>query len=123
MSTETTVVLEGENRHLEIKQGATYKHVFHYQDEEGVTINLNGYTGRMQMRKTVSDTTVLYEATTSDDIAIDGAAGNVTLTIPAATSTAWTFRRAVYDLEIVSGGGEVVRLVKGRVKVDPEVTR
>ena len=87
-------------------------------------VNLTGYTARMQIRETVESSTVLYEAsTTNGHLAITAATGTVKLTIPAATSAAWTWTKGVYDLELTSPTGVVTRLVKGTITVSREVTR
>lgn len=119
----TRTINQGDRENLTIPQGSTYKHTFHYRDDNDVAIPLSGYTGRIQFRDSVVATTTLYDSTTLGDITIDGAKGDVILEIPEPTTKAWTFRAAVYDLEIISPASKVTRLVKGRVKVDPEVTR
>lgn len=120
----TTTVNQGDKVALTIPQGSTYRHTFYYRDAAGAVVSLAGYTARLQFRESIDAAAILYEATTANGfITINGAAGDVTLEIAAATTAAWTFRAAVYDLEIISSDGKVTRLVKGRVKVDPEVTR
>ena len=119
----TTTVKQGERVPLNIPQGSTFKHTFHFRDDNNVPIPLSGYTGRMQFRDSITATTTLYDSTTLGDITIDGVKGDVILEIPEPTTKAWTFRAAVYDLEIISPTSKVTRLVKGRVSVDPEVTR
>lgn len=109
-----------------IPQGATYGHNFLYrQESDGSIISLNGYTARLQIREKATSTTTLYEATTNegDGLTITGAQGEVYLEIPAATTAAWIWTKAVYDLEIISGTGKVSRIAEGNVKVSPEVTR
>ena len=119
----TDSVNQGDKVNLVIPQGSTFQHIFYFVDSDDVAVSLTGYTGRCQFRSDISAADTLYDSTTSGDITISGTLGKVTLEIPAATTTAWEFRSAVYDLEIVAGDGKVTRLVKGRVKVDPEVTR
>ncbi len=108
---------------LLIPQGATYSHEFDYVNSAGSPINITGYSARMQIRASISDATTLYVSDPSH-FTISGAAGKVTLNIPASITTVWTFSRGVYDIELyTSGDTTVIRLVKGKVKVDPEVTR
>jgi len=108
---------------LYIPQGTTYGHTFLYKTSGGDVIDLSNYTARMQIRETVDGDTALYEGDTDDDITITGATGSVYLEIPAATTAAWTWTRGVYDLEVVSAAGKVTRIVQGKVRVSPEVTR
>lgn len=109
---------------LYIPQGATYGHKFLYrQESDDSIITLTSYTARLQMREKVTDTSTLYSATTDDDITITADQGEVYLEIPAVTTAAWEFTKAVYDLEIVSPTGKVSRIAEGNVRVYPEVTR
>lgn len=107
-----------------IEQGATLILPFVWKDSAGVPINLTGYTARMQIRASKTSTAVLLSATTADNtLQITAADGKVTIVLPEATTAAITWRRGVYDLELVSAGGVVTRLVEGAVAVSREVTR
>lgn len=122
-------------------------------EADGTTpVDLTGYTARMQVRATPDASTKILDLSSENGrITIDGPNGTVTVTIPAAQLTegpggldlssitappAWVrevledltvFRGygkvAVYDLELVSAGGVVTRLLQGQVCFDPEVTR
>ena len=107
-----------------IEQGATFQKTITWKDSSGTAINLTGYTARMQFRRVVSATEVLFSATSSNGIIVlGGAAGTIAITIPATTTEAFTFVDAVYDLELQSSGGIVTRLMEGGVAVSKEVTR
>lgn len=87
-------------------------------------VNLTGFTARMQIRETVESTTVLHSLTTENGgITLGGAAGTIALTISASDTAAFTFDTAVYDLEVVSGGGVVTEIASGAVLMNNEVTR
>lgn len=87
-------------------------------------VNLTGFTARMQIRETVESTTVLHSLTTENGgITLGGAAGTIALTISATDTAAFTFDTAVYDLEVVSGGGVVTEIASGAVLLTDEVTR
>ena len=106
-----------------IEQGATYSQVITYKDN-GVAVNLQGYTARMQVRATIEAATALIELTTANErIALGGAAGTITLTISAADTEALTAGRGVYDLELISGSGIVTRLLQGVATISRNVTR
>ena len=109
---------------ISVEQGATWRTVLTLTDADGV-IDLTGYTARMQIRQEIDSPTPLYSLSTDPGggITIDGPAGQITLTIDDETSTGWAWRYGVYDLELVSPGGDVDRLLKGEVDVDREVTR
>lgn len=106
-----------------IPQGSTYLHTFYYQNSDSTPVDLTGFIGRMHVRESIDATTTLYDSTVTGDITIDGPAGEVILEIAAAETATWTFTTAYFDLEIEDVSGKVTRLVQGKIKVDPEVTR
>lgn len=90
----------------------------------GSAVDLTSYTARMQARTShVSTTTVLELTTANSKIVLGGTAGTITLTVSAADTAAITQSSLAYDLELVSAGGVVTRLVEGQIVLSPEVTR
>jgi hypothetical protein len=114
-----------EEETLLIPQGATYVHTFYYTKADEVTpIPITGYTAQMQIRSSIDSSVVLYDSATGGDFTItDDLAGEFTLEIPNATTEAWSFTEAVYDIELTTDGNKKIRYLKGNVEVDPEVTR
>lgn len=105
------------------EQGATFNRVIHATDASGDPIDLTDYTARMQVRRDLDASDVLIELTTENDrISLGGANGEITLTIDA-EDTSSIPRPGVYDLELESDSGTVIRLLKGTFKLDSEVTR
>lgn len=107
---------------LVIEQGTTWGIAFPLLDEADQPADLTGWSARAQVRTKVGDSTVLYEWS-SDGGNIEVGNGRAILTVPPAVSSAWTWRKGVYDLELTSPSGDVIRPVGGGVRVDPEVTR
>lgn len=114
-----------EEETLLIPQGATYVHTFYYVGVDEVTpVPITGYSAQIQIRATIDSSTILYDSDTGGDFTItDDVNGEFTLEIPAATTEAWTFTEAVYDIELTTGASKKIRYLKGSVEVDPEVTR
>lgn len=114
-----------DNYNFIINQGATLAKAMTYYMLDGVTpFNLTGYTARMQIRPSVASSTVLANLTTENGgITLGGAAGTIVLNMSAADTAALNFDVAVYDLEIISSGGVVTRLLAGNVTLCKEVTR
>jgi hypothetical protein len=107
-----------------VEQGATFQKIITWKAPNNTPINLSGYTARMQFRRAVRSTDVLYSANTENGmITLGGAAGTISITIPASETEGFGFRRAVYDLEVESSGGVVTRLIEGSVELSREVTR
>jgi hypothetical protein len=103
---------------IRIEQGATWQTALTLRDTD-----LTGYTARMQIRATIDSDTVLVELTTGDGITIDGPAGQIALLLTNEQTAALDWTDGVYDLELTDPDGNVTRLLKGPVEVDPEVTR
>lgn len=111
---------------IKCEQGTTFRLVATYKDDSGDPVNLTGYSARMQVRRShASDSTLLDLASTggSPRITVAGSTGVITVTVPASITAELPAGRFVYDLEIISGGGEVTRIIEGDFVVDPEVTR
>jgi hypothetical protein len=107
-----------------IEQGATLDKTFVWKDSTGTIINLTGYTARMQIRQTVSSSTILLDLSTLNGrIVITALSGQIRLLVSAADTGAITWQRGKYDLELVSSTGVVTRLLYGEVEVSKEVTR
>lgn len=105
------------------EQGAGYAAVLTYRDSANVIINLTGYTARMQVRKTIGSESPYLSLTNASGITLGGAAGTVAIAISAAALSAVAPGNYVYDLELVSGAGAVVRLIAGEFVVTGEVSR
>lgn len=112
---------------LTIEKGATFTRVLTWSTRDettGITtpVDLTGYTARSQFREEIDSSTAFISLTSTSGIALGGATGTITLTISAATTAALIPESGVWDLELVSGD-IVTRLVEGKVRLIPEVTR
>lgn len=110
-----------------VEQGTTFRRkITWYTDEAQVTArDLTGYSARMQVRSTISDTSTILSLTSAagGGITLGGTAGTIDIVMTDAQTAAFAFTTAVYDLELVTGGGDVIRLTKGTITLDKEVTR
>lgn len=115
----------GSARHdIMIEEGATFRLSLSLEDEAEQVVDLTGATARMQGRAVWDDSATLFSLTSgAGDIAVDAAAGSVTVTIPAATTAGYSFETGVYDLEVVEADGSVLRACYGVVELSREVTR
>lgn len=122
-----------------IEQGTTFQLNLQYKDSNGDPVDLSGFSGRMQIRPTVSSNTVYL--TLSSSLNPDGtglnfsgsnndqppSSGSIGIYIASCTSSMLTFDgTAYYDLEIYSGSGAcpiTTRLIEGQVQLSKEVTR
>ena len=124
---------------ITIEQGSTFGRLISVEqpdlatDPTGQTFenfDLAGYTARMHIRRTIDSSTAMITLTTENGrIAINpNIAGyptrnnEISLSITAA-DTATITTSGVYDLEIISAGGTVSKVIRGDVTLIPEVTR
>lgn len=111
-------------RELIIERGATFRQPLRFREADQSYRDLSLWTGRLQIRAGVEADEIFLELTTADGRIVMDAYGWIVLTV-AATDTAELEQidGLVYDLEIESPEGEVIRLLEGIVYVKPEVTR
>jgi len=117
-----------------IEQGATTDFEIVWTDGNGTRVDLTNYHARMQIRSNFGSDGTLY-ASLSSSLDSDGtglnlsgsngtnplSSGSIGVFISAASSSAFNFNEAKYDLEVVSGS-YVTRLIEGKVKLNKEVT-
>ena len=86
-------------------------------------VDLTGYTARMQIREKVTSDIVIKELTTANGgIVIDTTNMTITIYIAAADTTLFTFKSAVYSLELVNAA-IVIPFIYGNMTLDTEITR
>lgn len=107
-----------------INKGATFSRVVTWKEADGDPIDLTGYTARMQVREYASAADPVIDLTTTNGgIALGGTAGTITLSISSTDTSNVGVDGGVYDLELVSAGGVVTRLLQGFIEFSDEVTR
>jgi hypothetical protein len=102
---------------ISIPQGSDFSETFFSTESDGSRSNLAGYTGTAKMKKH-------YDATssTSFSVSITSSIGEVTISLPAATTVSLEPGRYYYDVRLTSGTGAVSRLVEGMAFVRAGIT-
>lgn len=104
-------------------QGSTLDQQLTYSIND-VDVNLTGYSARMQVREKHTSTTAVLNLTNSNGgIVLGGVDGTINIVVTAGQSSELTAKEYVYDLELVSSGSVVTRLIEGKFIVTPEVTK
>jgi hypothetical protein len=112
---------------LVVEAGATFSKAYRYlqatPDElTGIRppVDLAGWTASLQVRAHPKSATTIVDTVP----VIDVPTGTIPIVMTAQETALLTATGAVWALELAAPGGEpVVRLVKGRVLVDPETVR
>jgi hypothetical protein len=92
--------------------------------EYNKSVDLLGYTARMQIREKLDSATVLKNMTTENGgIVIDNAEKTIRLFISSTDTALFNFQNGVYSLEMVNSTGDVLQLISGSVSLVKEVTR
>lgn len=86
-------------------------------------VDLTGYSARMMIRESVEDTTPVISLSSPGDILLNNTTKTITVQMTATATADLDEMDAVYDIELVSGTGEVYLLAYGKVKIATEVTR
>lgn len=91
--------------------------------EFNAPMDLAGMTARMQIRPSLTSTTIIDTYTTElGTIQVDNALKTITILVPATVTAAYTFSTGVYSLEVVSGS-TVYQIIAGNISLIQEVTR
>lgn len=89
--------------------------------EGGSALNLANYSGRAQLRTSVTASSASASFTVTVTNAANGA---LKMQLPAATSSGISAGQYVYDLEIYTANDSIVkRIMQGDATITPEVTR
>lgn len=103
---------------LVIDQGSSFSATIDVSDVNGAVYNLSGYTVAAQMRKNyTSSAAITFNATHN------GAGGAITLSLLPLNTASIEPGRYLYDVEVTSSGGMVMRVVEGIATVTPGMTR
>lgn len=87
-------------------------------------VDLTGYKARMQVRKTIGSSEVIYEASTdTGEIDIDLVLNTITINIEASVTQTFTFTAAVYSVELYKNDGTVLPFLTGNLTLVQEITR
>jgi hypothetical protein len=105
-----------------LPQGATWDLQMIWE-ADNVPVDLSGYTARMMLRVAPEDATPTVALSTTNGTMSVMSNGTIALNYSAASSSAVTAATYVYDMELVTAGGNVRRLIEGRAVVSREITR
>lgn len=107
-----------------LDQGSDVSLPFRLRNKEGNSLDLSGYSVRMEIRKSISSPDVVDKLSSGNGrITIEPQEGRFTCKFPNAITEQYPAQTLYYDIEIVSKLGMVTRVIEGKIKVIPEVTR
>lgn len=111
---------------ITIEQGSTFSLSIDWADSSGSTLALSSgnYTARMMGRVGRESSSTLFSFTSGAEITLADTNPNILITVAAtATDDLPAPAEGVYDLELVSATGVVSKILKGRLRIEREVTR
>jgi hypothetical protein len=110
------------NHNITIYQGSTFRLEVGWEDSDGEAIDMTGYEGRAQVRSSARSSAISLEFTVEVDPEADLPI-SVTATDEETADLSLPASQGAWDLEVESAGGDVHRLLYGKVTLVPEVTR
>lgn len=114
---------------LKIYQGATFRHVLSWLNEDETPIDLTGMSALMHVRENYTSPTPLLILSSnildlpSGSITLGGTSGTIELYLPSAITENIDWIAALYDLELTDSLGDVHRVVEGKITVSKEITK
>lgn len=122
-----TVKRQSTELNFEIDKGSSFRHQITWKTGPAgseLPVDLTGCTAQMQIRSRPTSPDVLHELTTENGgITLGDATGTIDLFISDEDSTAFTWKDAVYGLEITFVNTDVRRLLRGKIKAYDETTK
>ena len=108
---------------FEVDQGTAFDMIVAYKQEDGSAVDITGYTAKMIVRDYIGGTALLT-LTNGSGLTIGNAEGFVQVVMTATQTAAFTFNKAVYDLEVYPAGAaaDAVKLLRGTITLNKEVT-
>ncbi len=105
-----------------IEQAADWSLDLTWQSAPGVPVDLTGWNAYAQVRQNAGDTgSPLIDF--QDYITLGGVLGTILFAVPASVLLATTWdRRASWDLVMVGPASQVIRLLRGKAKLDKATT-
>ncbi len=113
--------MEGENA---IPQGTDWDTTIKYK-ENGSIVDLSTYTGRLQVRKDYGKEIIIELSSAAGTIVLASGAGdspNVQLKWVSGATAALALYDGIYDLELTSPQGTILKFLEGRWSLRREVT-
>ena len=108
---------------INMDQGATFERLIIVRNPDESLFDFTDYTARMHIREEIDSSSIQVSLTTENGgITLGDADGTINLYL-SAENTATLDDEGVYDLELIAPSGRIHRLLKGKVRVDLEVTR
>ncbi|UOF79343.1 hypothetical protein [Caudoviricetes sp.] len=121
---------------IKFDKGKTLNPTFFYLSPSFTVIDLTGYTARMQVRLAYSDVSPLFDLTTANGglVLVVGTATldngtqvpnahGVKFVLTSAQTTTIGFSEAIFDIELIKPGGDVLPFIKGTLTPFEEVTK
>ena len=108
---------------ISVEQGSDYSTVITYTDDQNNLVNLTGCSTRMQVRQFASSPAARLSLVSPYAMALGGALGTITLSIPAQAISTVPAGQYVYDIELVDTTQKVLKIISGNFVVNAEVTR
>lgn len=107
-----------------VEQGTDSSVLFVLKDMSGELLNLEGFTARMQIRRSKCGHALIDSLTTENGrMTIDVNKAQVEVKFTNETTSKYPPTTLVYDIELISVSGYVSRFLEGLVIVNAEVTR
>jgi hypothetical protein len=103
---------------LKIGQGTDYLTSITLTDDDGVPIQLTGYSGAGQIRKYYTSTNAV-----DFDVEVKANTGVVKISLTSDQTNEMEAGRYVYDVELTDSANVVSRVLEGIVTITPGVTR
>lgn len=110
---------------LDVVQGSTFSAQLSVKNADGSPVNLTGYDVRGFIKYSYGSNSVLLNLNPVVNITapLTKASGVIDVRLTAAQTSTLPITVGVYDIETYNNDGEVNKVLDGKVRIHPEVTK
>jgi hypothetical protein len=105
-----------------LKEREVFEGAFRYLQSDGTAVDMTGWTAKLQIRKSPGSDTLYETLTDEDGITIDIDTGRVSWVVHTEDTTAWTFKRAVWDIKLIDTFDDERVIIEGAIRIEKAVT-
>lgn len=108
---------------FEVDQGVSFSRKIFVTDDEGLAVNLSGFSAKMQVRQYVGHPDVITELSTENSrLGINLLDNSVTISLTNTETAALSFNEMSYDLFVINGSS-TIKVCFGKIRLRESVTK
>lgn len=106
-----------------LKEREVFEGAFRYLQSDGTPVDMDGWTAKLQIRKSPGSATLYATLTLGAGITIDLVTGKVSWVIHTGVTSTWTFPKGVWDIKLIDASNDERVIIEGTVRREKGATQ